>query len=121
MNAFPSELIPIALFISIAFAIKAVADSRVRAKLAAANTSQDLVRALIRADETNRRLSALRWGIVLTFLAIGLAIIESIGWDELTAGVYAVLVGSTGLGQLSFFGIAQYLNRHERPGTEPPV
>ena len=107
-------LIPMTAFICIAYAIKAVADARTRAKLVAANTSQELVSTILRADEENRRLGALRWGIVLTFLAGGLALIEGIGWDRPTAGVFAVLIGATGVGQLAFFAVAQILRERER-------
>jgi hypothetical protein len=121
MDNFFTALIPMTLFVSIAYAIKAVADARTRAKLAAANTSQDLVSTILRADEENRRLGALRWGIVLTFLAGGLGLIEWIGWDRPTAGVFAILIGSTGLGQLVFFAVAQFLRERTRLDDHSPV
>lgn len=96
-------LIPIALFVCIAYAIKAVVDARVRSKLIASNGSEDLVRSMLMGEEQQRRHASLRWGIVLLSLAIGFVMIEAFGWDEVTPGVIGVLLGVTGLGNLAFY------------------
>lgn len=64
-------LIPITLFICIAYAVKVVFDSRVRRRLVESNGSEELVKAMLQADEQSRRLGALKWGMVLT--TVGLA------------------------------------------------
>ena len=102
-------LIPVTLFVCIAYSIKAVVDARVRKQLVSSNGSPDLVASILRADETNRRLSSLRWGITLVALALGFGIVEAAGWIEITPGVIAVLVGAIGLGNLASFAAARKL------------
>lgn len=102
-------LIPVTLFVCIAYAIKAVVDARVRKQLVSSNGSPELVASILRADETNRRLSSLRWGITLIMLALGFGIVEAAGWQEVTPGVIAVLVGAVGLGNLASFAAARKL------------
>ena len=62
-------LVPIALFAAIAYSIKAVVDARVRKQLVSSNGSPELVANILQGDETNRRLSSLRWGITLVMLS----------------------------------------------------
>jgi hypothetical protein len=102
-------LIPISLFAAIAYSIKAVVDARVRKQLVATNGAPDLVRSILEADEANRRLSSLRWGITLVALALGFGIVEAAGWRDVTPGVIAVLVGAIGLGHLASFAAARKL------------
>jgi hypothetical protein len=100
-------LIPISLFLSIAFTIKAVVDAGVRRKMVDANGSQELVRSMLESEDIRRRHGSLRWGIVFTALAIGFGLVQATGWDELNPGVIAVLLGATGLGNLAFYLIAR--------------
>ncbi len=93
-------LIPIALFVCAYLAIKSVVDARARRQMVATNGSQDLVRSILEGEETRRRHASLRWGTVLVVLAIGFAIVEAAGWTDVTPGVFAVLLGATGLGNL---------------------
>jgi hypothetical protein len=44
-----------------------------------------------------------RWGVVLVALAIGFGLIEAAGWDELTPGVFAILLAATGIGNLGAY------------------
>ena len=93
-------LIPITLFVCIAYAIKAVVDARVRKQLVASNVSQELISSIIKADETRRRHATLRWGAILIILAIAFAVMEAFNWRHLTPGVVALLLGATGVGNL---------------------
>lgn len=102
-------LIPITLFICIVYAIKAVLDARFRAKLVTANGSDELVRSMLLGEAHQRRHNSLRWGIVLVALAVGFAVIEAAGWRDVTPGVIAVLLGTTGLGHLGFYLTARKL------------
>ena len=102
-------LVPITLFAAIAYSIKAVVDARVRKQLVASNGAPDLVRSILECDESNRRLSSLRWGITLVALAVGFGIVEAAGWTEITPGVIAVLVGAIGLGNLASFAASRKL------------
>lgn len=102
-------LVPIALFASIAFSIKAIVDARVRRQLVQSNVSQDLVHSIIQGDEARRRHASLRWGIVLIALAIGFAGIDLAGWNDLTPAAIAVLLGATGLGNLAYYLVGRRL------------
>ena len=102
-------LIPISLFIAIAYTIKAVVDARVRRQMIDSNGSQDLVRAMLQGEELRQRHGSLRWGITLVALAVGFGLIEAIGWTEITPGVIAVLAGATGLGNLAYYFFARRL------------
>lgn len=102
-------LIPISLFLSIAFTIKAVVDARVRKQMVESNGSQDLVRSMLEGEEIRRRHGSLRWGIVLSALAIGFGLVQAAGWDQLNPGVIALLLGATGLGNLAYYLLARKL------------
>lgn len=103
--------IPIVLFICITYAIKAVVDARVRKQLVTSNVSQELIHSIVEADETRRRQSTLRWGAILLALAFGFGLMEVFGWRDVTPGVFAVLLGATGIGNL----VAYFLSR-KMPG-----
>lgn len=102
-------LVPITLFICIAYSIKAVMDARVRRQLVSSNVSQELIRSIVEGDELRRRHASLRWGIVLVALALGLGLIEMFGWRDATPGVFALLIGVTGIGNLAYYAIARKL------------
>ena len=100
-------LIPIILFLCITYVIKLVLDTRTRTKLIAANGSEEMIRSLVQNEEQQRRHASVRWGVVLVCLAIGFALIQYFGWDEVTPGAIAVLLGATGVGNL----ITYYISR----------
>lgn len=102
-------LIPITLFICIAYAIKVVVDARVRRQMVASGGSEELVNSVLRDEELRRRHSSLRWGIVLLALGVGFGLIQWFGWQEVTPGLIAVLALATGLGNLAFFAISRKL------------
>lgn len=102
-------LIPISLFVCITYSIKAVVDARVRKQLVASNGDPSLVRSILEGDEITRRLSSLRWGITLVALSLGFGIVEARGWEQVTPGVFAVLVGALGLGNLAFYAVSRKL------------
>lgn len=102
-------LIPITLFLCVTYAIKALLDARMRGKLIAANGSEELIRSLVQNEEQQRRHASVRWGVVLVCLAVGFALIEFFGWDEITPGAIAVLLGATGIGNLVSFYISRDL------------
>ena len=100
-------LIPIVLFVCIAYTIKAVVDARVRRRFIESNGSDELVRAMLAGEEQHRRHGSLRWGVTLVALAIGFALVDAGNWDELTPGVLAILLGATGIGNLAYWFIAR--------------
>ncbi|HJR68920.1 MAG TPA: hypothetical protein VKA43_02675 [Gammaproteobacteria bacterium] len=100
-------LIPITFFLCVTYAIKAFVDARARSKLLASNTSEELLRSLVKSEELQGRQASLRWGVVLTSLAVGFALIESFGWNDVTPGAIAVLLGATGVGNIGVYMIAR--------------
>lgn len=102
-------LIPITLFVCIAWTIKAVLDARVRRQMVASNGSEELVRSIMESEEARRRFSSLRWGIVLLALGIGFAVVDLQGARDVTPGVVAALLAATGLGNLAAFFAARRL------------
>jgi hypothetical protein len=103
-------MIPITLFVCIAYVIKAIVDSRMRSKLLANNgASEEMIRSLVQNEEQQRRHASVRWGIVLVSLGVGFALIEYFGWDEVTPGSIAVLLAATGIGNLVSYAVSANL------------
>lgn len=100
-------LIPIVLFICITYAIKAVVDARVRKQLVTSNVSQELVQSIVEAEELRRRHSTLRWGAILIVLALGFGLMEALALRDVTPGVFAILLGATGIGNLVAFALSR--------------
>jgi hypothetical protein len=104
------DLIPISLFICIAYSIKVCVDAMVRRHMVNAGGSEELVNSVLRDENLRRRHSSLRWGIVLLSVALGFGLIQGFGWQEVTPGLVAVLAGATGLGNLVFFAISRRIS-----------
>jgi hypothetical protein len=102
-------LIPITLFVCIVYAIKIVLDARLRKQMLDSNSGQDLVRSMLDGEQVQRRHGSLRWGIILTALAIGFGLLQASGWTELNPGAIALLVGATGIGNLAYYLLARRL------------
>lgn len=102
-------LVPVALFVSIVMAIKIIVDSRLRRRLAETNASEDLIKSMLQADEQSRRLSALKWGLVLTLLGIAFGLISALHLQADNPGTIGLLVGAAGVGMLAYHGIANRL------------
>lgn len=103
------ELIPIVLFLCITYAIKIVVEAYARRRMLEAHGAEDMLRSILESEETRRRHGSLRWGVVLVALAIGFGLIEAFGWREATPGVFALLLGATGLGNLAYFFASRQL------------
>lgn len=99
-------LIPISLFVAVVVAIKVIVDSRLRRRLAETNASEDLIKSMLLADEQSRRLSALKWGLVLTLLGVAFGIIDASNLDSNDPGAWGILLAAAGVGMLVYHGIA---------------
>jgi len=99
----PAYLGLLAMFATIAFCLKTIVDARSRTKLLQSNPHEGLIEAILKGEERRRRQSALRWGIVLVFLAAGFGIVEIMGWTRPSAGMIAVLLGTTGFGNIASY------------------
>ena len=99
-------LIPITLFVCIVVAIKVVVDARVRRRIAETNPSEEAMKAMIAADEVSRKLSALKWGLVLTMVGIAFGIIDGANLSSDAPGAWGILFAAAGVGMLAYHGIA---------------
>ncbi|MEO8957896.1 MAG: hypothetical protein ABI304_03060 [Rudaea sp.] len=100
-------LVPIALFACITYLFKAVLDAVMRARMLREPGTEDLLHAILKEEQQQRRLSSLRWGLLLLALAGGFAIIHAIGWVELSTGALAILLACAGLGHLIFYALTR--------------
>jgi len=99
-------LVPITLFVSIVAIIKIVVDSRLRRRLAETHASEDLIRAMLQADEQSRSLSALKWGIVLTVVGLAFGLISGLHLRSDDPGSFGLLIGAAGVGMLGFHALS---------------
>ena len=100
-------LIPITLFVAIAYVIKVIVDARTRRSLIGANGSEELVRSIMAGEDLRQKHSSLRWGVTLLAIGVGFGLIEAGGWTEVTPGVVAVLAIATGLGNLGYYFLSR--------------
>lgn len=99
-------LVPITAFICIVMAIKIVMDARLRRRLAETNASEDLVKSMLVADVQSRRLSALKWGMVLTLIGGAFGLISALDLDSQDPGTWGLLIAAAGIGMLGYHGLA---------------
>jgi len=104
---FVEAMIPVALFVCIALSIKFVVDARVRRRLAETHASEDLIRAMLQAEDQYRRVGALKWGIVFTLVGIAFGLIDALGLDPDAPATFGLLIGAAGVGMLGFHVISQ--------------
>lgn len=102
-------LIPITLFVCIAYTIKVIVDGYTRRRIMDARGSEELARELLEGEATRRRQASLQWGCVMVALAAGFGLVDSIRADTITPGVIALLLGATGIGNLVFYALARRL------------
>jgi len=100
-------VVPIALFACIAYLFKAVLDAVIRQRMLREPGTEDLLHMILKEEQQQRRLSSLRWGLLLLALAGGFAIINAIGWVELSIGALAILLACAGLGHLIFYALTR--------------
>ena len=106
MNANFGDLIPMVLFVCIVMAIKIVVEAHLRKKMVENHTSEDLVKQMLIADEQARRLSALKWGLVLTTVGVAFGLVSALHLDSNNPGSFGLLIGAAGVGMLAYHFIA---------------
>ena len=99
-------LVPITAFICIVMVIKVIVEARQRSRIAETNASEDLVKSMLVADEQSRRLSALKWGLVLTLIGLAFGLISAMHLDSQDPGTWGLLIGAAGIGMLVYHAIA---------------
>ncbi len=102
MHDLVEMLVPITLFLCIVAIIKIVVDSRLRRRLAETHASEDLIRAMLLADEQSRNLGALKWGMVLTLVGLAFGVIDGLNLRSDDPGSFGLLIGAAGVGMLGF-------------------
>lgn len=96
-------IVPLALFICITYAFRVLVDAIMRYRMLREPGTEDLLRSILQGEQAERRLASLRWGLLAMALAIGFAIIDAMGTDEVTPGAIAILLAATGLSQLVYY------------------
>ena len=99
-------LVPITARICTVMAIKVIVEARLRSRMAETNASEDLVKSMLVADEQSRRLSALKWGLVLTLIGLAFGLISAMHLDSQDPGTWGLLIGAAGVGMLVYHAIA---------------
>jgi len=102
-------VIPVALFLCVTYAIKTVVDAYTRRKLFQLQGPREDIALVLENEAVARRQNSLRWGLVLLAIGIGFGLLEVFNLRDVTAGVFAILLGMTGLGHLVYFFLARHL------------
>lgn len=98
--------IPIAMVIAVVMSIKIIVETRLRRRLAETNASEELIKSMLQADEQGRRLSALKWGLVMVMLGSAFGLISALHLDSDDPGAWGLLIGFSGVGMLAYHAIA---------------
>lgn len=100
MDDILSLLIPIVGFICLVAIVRIVIEGRLRRRLAETHASEELVRAIARADDANRKQAALKWGLILLLAGIAFTLIDLFGLGSQDPAAYGLLLCATGIGLL---------------------
>ncbi|HTD29512.1 MAG TPA: DUF6249 domain-containing protein [Xanthomonadaceae bacterium] len=100
------DLIPMVLFVCAAITIKAVVEARLRKQMVESHVSEELVKSMLVADEQSRRLSALKWGLVLTSVGAAFGLVGVMRLDSDNPATFGLLIGAAGVGMLAYHFIA---------------
>lgn len=96
--------VPLGFFAMIAYIAKVVGDTRIRRKVLEARVSADVADAILSSDwqEPSVR-SALKWGLVIVALGVGILLVDlfPIGFESPMA--YAILLLATGTALLGYY------------------
>jgi len=102
-------IIPVALFLCVTYTIKIIVDAYSRRKLFQVQGPREDLALVLENEAAARRQSSLRWGLVMLAIGIGFGLLELFNLRDVTAGVFAILLGMTGLGHLVYFFLARHL------------
>lgn len=109
-------LVPLGLFAMIVLIVKIVSDNRLRRKVLNSAASEDMAEALLdRQWAEPQTRSALKWGLILFSLGIGVLFVDVLALGFESPLAYAVLLLATGLALLVFYGIER---NEDHPAAE---
>lgn len=102
------EMIPMVLFVCIVMAIKFIVDARVRKQMMENHVDQEMIKSMLEADEQSRRLSALKWGLVMTAVGIAFCAVDLLHmqYEKDGPGALGLVVFAAGAGMLAYHAIA---------------
>lgn len=111
--------IPLGFFALVAYISKLISDTRLRRKAIEAGLSQEKAASLYQSgwDEPSTR-SALKWGLVIIALGLGLLMVDLFAIDFESPFAYAVLLVATGIALLGYYLIER--DEDEKPGPFTP-
>lgn len=102
-----SIIVPIALFLcvslGICYVVRLLVSARLRIKTLQTCNSKELVESIVLSDARRDQLASLRWGLLSITEAIGMGLVQLLGWTNVNFGIAAILLGAFGLGSLLFF------------------
>lgn len=98
---------------------KVLSDNWTKRKLIEARVSDDVIRTLFRKESDPELFAALKWGIVLVSLGLGLAASQHLHTSFEEPLAWGVVLVSGGLGLLAYYGAARALLR--RDAREAPA
>ena len=113
-------LIPISLFVVIAYIIKVISDNRVRNRLIEKGQVDETVKDLFDNNVKQRGLNSMKWGLVLIGLGLALFIGQLFPYDvqeEITIGGMFFLAG---VGFLIYYFIVKNMLGAEKLPSELP-
>ena len=106
---------PVLVFISFfAFILgttKVLSDNWTKRKLIEARVSEDIIRALFRKESDPEMFAALKWGIVLAALGLGLIVSQYLPSRFEEPLAWGVVLVFGGVGLLAYYAIARALVR----------
>ena len=113
-------LISAAFFWMIAAVTKIIADNATKRRLLEARVSQDVVRALFRKGYDPELFSALKWGMVLSALGIGMMALRLFSLDVREPLGLGLMLLCAGSGMLGYYLVATVVLRADPHGRMDP-
>lgn len=113
-------LVPLGLFAMIAYIVKLISDNRLRRKVLDSAASEEMADTLLDRQwaEPHTR-SALKWGLVLFSLGLGVLVVDLLALGFESPLAYAVLLLATGLALLGFYVIERDNQRADDQTSAP--
>lgn len=122
MPEFGPFVVALGFFAMIAYIAKVIGDTRIRRKALESPLSEEQIERLFDQREwaSPSTRSALKWGLVVLALGVGLLLVELLAISFESPVAYAVLLVATGAALLSYYLIEQEDENGEAPGPYAP-
>ena len=109
-------VVPVALFLSLAFATvgvtKVISDGRTRRRLLETNAPAELASALVSRPQGDIAFGdALKWGLVIGALGLGLIIVQFLPYDADDPIVSGLVLLSGSIGLLGYYATARRISQ----------